>query len=107
VCLRIPFPRDHIGSLNFGYRTTLRDKNVEYMNAYGAFVDAHTITATKAGIQGHRGMAMTGQSTRIDPGGWPWPGRGRPTHSSWLTLISLDNPHPARTHLVQPPSRIR
>uniref|UniRef100_A0A7S0X6A9 thioredoxin-disulfide reductase (NADPH) n=1 Tax=Mantoniella antarctica TaxID=81844 RepID=A0A7S0X6A9_9CHLO len=39
--------QDHIGSLNFGYRTTLRDKNVEYMNAYGAFVDAHTITATK------------------------------------------------------------
>jgi len=39
--------QDHIGSLNFGYRTTLRDKNVEYINAYGSFVDPHTITATK------------------------------------------------------------
>ena len=38
---------DHIGSLNFGYRTALRDNNVTYMNAYGAFVDPHTITATK------------------------------------------------------------
>lgn len=39
--------QDHIGSLNFGYRTALRDNNVTYMNAYGTFVDAHTITATK------------------------------------------------------------
>jgi len=38
---------DHIGSLNFGYRTALRDNNVTYLNAYGAFVDANTITATK------------------------------------------------------------
>jgi thioredoxin reductase (NADPH) len=38
---------DHIGSLNFGYRTALRDNNVTYLNAYGAFVDPHTITATK------------------------------------------------------------
>jgi thioredoxin reductase (NADPH) len=38
---------DHIGSLNFGYRTALRDGNVTYLNAYGAFVDPHTITATK------------------------------------------------------------
>lgn len=36
--------QDHIGSLNFGYRNTLRDNNVTYMNAYGSFVDAHTIT---------------------------------------------------------------
>ena len=38
---------DHIGSLNFGYRTALRDNNVTYINAYGAFVDPHTVTATK------------------------------------------------------------
>jgi thioredoxin reductase (NADPH) len=38
---------DYIGSLNFGYRTSLRDKGVTYMNAYGAFTDPHTITATK------------------------------------------------------------
>jgi len=39
--------QDHIGSLNFGYRTALRENNVTYMNAYGSFVDAHTINATK------------------------------------------------------------
>ena len=39
--------QDHIGSLNFGYRVALRENNVTYLNAYGAFVDPHTITATK------------------------------------------------------------
>ena len=39
--------QNHIGSLNFGYRTTLREKNVTYINAYGKFKDAHTIVATK------------------------------------------------------------
>ena len=38
---------DHIGSLNFGYRTALRDNNVTYINAYGAFVDPHTITGRR------------------------------------------------------------
>lgn len=35
--------QDHIGSLNWGYRVQLRDKGVKYINAYGEFVDAHTI----------------------------------------------------------------
>jgi len=39
--------QNHIGSLNFGYRTTLREKNVTYINAYGKFKDAHTVVATK------------------------------------------------------------
>lgn len=38
----------HIQSLNFGYRVSLRDKNVTYLNALGRFEDAHTITATDA-----------------------------------------------------------
>jgi pyruvate/2-oxoglutarate dehydrogenase complex dihydrolipoamide dehydrogenase (E3) component len=29
--------------LNWGYRVALRDKKVTYLNAYGTFVDAHTI----------------------------------------------------------------
>ena len=39
--------QNHIGSLNFGYRTALRQKGVTYINAYGRFKDAHTIIATK------------------------------------------------------------
>lgn len=35
--------QDHIGSLNFGYRVALRNKNVQYINNYGVFVDPHTI----------------------------------------------------------------
>lgn len=35
--------QDHIGSLNWGYRVQLRDKNVKYINAFGEFVDPHTI----------------------------------------------------------------
>ncbi|XP_064399579.1 thioredoxin reductase 1, cytoplasmic-like [Halichondria panicea] len=33
----------HIGSLNWGYRVALRDKNVKYINGLGSFQDAHTI----------------------------------------------------------------
>jgi len=38
--------QDHIGSLNWGYRVSLRDKKVEYINAYGVFVDPHTVECT-------------------------------------------------------------
>eukprot|EP01116_Phalansterium_solitarium_P024190 TRINITY_DN8789_c0_g1_i3.p2 TRINITY_DN8789_c0_g1~~TRINITY_DN8789_c0_g1_i3.p2 ORF type:complete len:204 (+),score=88.00 TRINITY_DN8789_c0_g1_i3:184-795(+) len=38
--------QDHIGSLNWGYRVALRDKKVNYVNAYAVFVDPHTIDAT-------------------------------------------------------------
>lgn len=34
---------DYIGSLNWGYRVSLRDKNVNYVNAYAEFVDPHKI----------------------------------------------------------------
>eukprot|EP00238_Polyblepharides_amylifera_P001622 CAMPEP_0196570890 /NCGR_PEP_ID=MMETSP1081-20130531/1049_1 /TAXON_ID=36882 /ORGANISM="Pyramimonas amylifera, Strain CCMP720" /LENGTH=493 /DNA_ID=CAMNT_0041887573 /DNA_START=179 /DNA_END=1660 /DNA_ORIENTATION=+ len=39
--------QDYIGSLNWGYRTALREKNVTYINAKGKFVDPHTILCTK------------------------------------------------------------
>lgn len=35
--------QNHIGSLNWGYRVALRDKNVKYSNSYGEFVDPHTV----------------------------------------------------------------
>lgn len=35
--------QDHIGSLNWGYRVALQDKNVTYINAYGSFLDPHTL----------------------------------------------------------------
>lgn len=38
--------QDYIGSLNWGYKVQLRDKNVTYFNATGEFADAHTIKAT-------------------------------------------------------------
>jgi hypothetical protein len=34
---------NHVASLNWGYRTALRDKGAEYRNALGSFLDAHTI----------------------------------------------------------------
>lgn len=36
---------DYIGSLNWGYRVALRDKKVEYVNAFAEFVDPTTIKA--------------------------------------------------------------
>lgn len=35
--------QDYIGSLNWGYRIALRDKKVNYLNAYAELTDAHTI----------------------------------------------------------------
>ncbi len=42
--------QDHIGSLNWGYRVALRDKQVKYLNEYASFVDKHTLkTVNKKG----------------------------------------------------------
>lgn len=35
--------QNHIGSLNWGYRVALREKKVDYLNAYATFVDEHTL----------------------------------------------------------------
>ena len=43
--------QDHIGSLNWGYRVQLRDKNVKYINAFGEFLDPHTIKASSVHIR--------------------------------------------------------
>uniref|UniRef100_A0A665WNN5 thioredoxin-disulfide reductase (NADPH) n=1 Tax=Echeneis naucrates TaxID=173247 RepID=A0A665WNN5_ECHNA len=37
---------NYIGSLNWGYRVSLRDKNVNYVNAYAEFIEPHKIKAT-------------------------------------------------------------
>ncbi|KAK7063284.1 thioredoxin reductase [Halocaridina rubra] len=35
--------QNHIGSLNWGYRVALRDKKINYLNAYATFTDPHTL----------------------------------------------------------------
>lgn len=35
--------QNYIGSLNWGYRLSLREKSVTYQNAYGEFVEPHKI----------------------------------------------------------------
>lgn len=35
--------QNHIGSLNWGYRVQLRDKKVDYINAFAKFTDPHTL----------------------------------------------------------------
>lgn len=35
--------QDHIGSLNWGYKVALRNKDINYINAYGEFVGPHKI----------------------------------------------------------------
>ncbi|KAA0194699.1 Thioredoxin glutathione reductase [Fasciolopsis buskii] len=42
---------NHIRSLNWGYRTQLRDINVEYINAFAELVDPHTVKYTKKNNQ--------------------------------------------------------
>lgn len=38
--------QNNIKSSNFGYRNQLRDGKVKYINAYGSFIDAHTINVS-------------------------------------------------------------
>lgn len=38
--------QDYIGSLNFNYRVQLRDKKVEYLNAYGTLMDKNRVFAS-------------------------------------------------------------
>jgi thioredoxin reductase (NADPH) len=68
--------QDHISSLNFGYRVALREKGVDYKNALGSFVDAHTLACTdKKGkvtnITARRfGLGVGGRPRPLDiPGG--------------------------------------
>uniref|UniRef100_A0A7N5ZS36 thioredoxin-disulfide reductase (NADPH) n=1 Tax=Anabas testudineus TaxID=64144 RepID=A0A7N5ZS36_ANATE len=37
---------NYIGSLNWGYRVALRDKNVNYVNAYAEFIEPHKVKTT-------------------------------------------------------------
>jgi thioredoxin/glutathione reductase (selenoprotein) len=40
--------QDHIAGLNFKYEADLMSKEIEYINALGSFVDAHTVETTDA-----------------------------------------------------------
>ncbi|XP_065177665.1 thioredoxin reductase 1, cytoplasmic-like isoform X2 [Sycon ciliatum] len=62
--------RDYIGSLNFGYRTTMREENVKYINAYGSLLDRHRVKCVnKRGeeniISGLRICIATGGRPRV------------------------------------------
>eukprot|EP01100_Stratorugosa_tubuloviscum_P002831 TRINITY_DN166_c4_g2_i1.p1 TRINITY_DN166_c4_g2~~TRINITY_DN166_c4_g2_i1.p1 ORF type:complete len:503 (+),score=289.95 TRINITY_DN166_c4_g2_i1:167-1675(+) len=57
--------QDHIGSLNWAYKTELRSKTVQYFNSYAVFIDAHTIELTdikknKQQIRSRRFVIATG-----------------------------------------------
>jgi len=60
--------QDHIGSLNWGYRTSLREKKVEYINAYGVFVDPHTLELT---FKNGKKQNITAQYIVVAVGGRP------------------------------------
>lgn len=68
--------QNHVGSLTFGYRTQLREKGVEYINAFGTFKDAHTIVCTdrkgkQKSITGkYIAVAIGGRPKQLDIPGW-------------------------------------
>lgn len=35
--------QNYIGSLNWGYRVSLREKTVTYLNAYAEFIEPHKV----------------------------------------------------------------
>ncbi len=68
--------QDYIRSLNFGYRTELRDKSVTYLNALGRMISPHEVeclsgAGVKSVIRGRRiVIAVGGRPKPLDcPGG--------------------------------------
>ena len=70
--------QDHIGSLNWGYRTALQDKGVKYLNSLATFLDDHTI---KVRVCGKGYCLRVGSGVR--PGGH---GKGR-TSVAWEGVV--------------------
>ena len=58
--------QSHIGSLNWGYRVQLRDKKVDYINAFAKFTDPHTIHVSNHGhpSQCHYASPSSGEAYR-------------------------------------------
>jgi len=60
--------QNHIGGLNWGYRVALRDKKVDYVNAYAKFTDSHTLhTVDRRGKE----RTMTANNIIVAVGGRP------------------------------------
>ncbi|XP_042872148.1 thioredoxin reductase 1, cytoplasmic-like [Penaeus japonicus] len=60
--------QNHIGSLNWGYRVALREKKVDYLNAYATFVDEHTLkTVDRRGKE----KTLTSDKFMVATGGRP------------------------------------
>ena len=60
--------QNHVRGINFGYRTEMRDQNVEYKNEFGVFVDDHTIECTNK--RGEK-RTITSEYVVFAPGGRP------------------------------------
>lgn len=60
--------QNYIGSLNFNYRVQLRDKKVEYLNAYGTFMDKNRIFAS---FKNGKTKEITAKNIVVAVGGRP------------------------------------
>jgi len=60
--------QNYVRSINFGYRTELRDQKVEYKNEFGVFLDEHTVECTNK--RGEK-RTITGDHIIFAPGGRP------------------------------------
>jgi len=60
--------QNHIGALNWGYRVALREKSVQYLNAYAEFLDGNTLrTVDKKGKEKN----ITAENFILATGGRP------------------------------------
>ncbi len=56
---------NYIGSLNWGYRVALRDKNVNYVNAYAEFIEPHKIKVSEFSDRREPAVCVNRSSTGI------------------------------------------
>lgn len=59
-CRPLARSQDYICSLNFKYRTDLREKGVKYLNAHAKFIDAHTVE-----LKDKKGAVTTATADKI------------------------------------------
>ncbi|XP_071946291.1 thioredoxin reductase 2, mitochondrial-like [Antedon mediterranea] len=92
--------QNHVRSLNWGHRVQLKDKNVEYLNAKGSFVDENTV---KAVSQNGKETLLRAKNVVLATGGRPRylnevPGSNELCISS-DDIFSLQNP-PGKTLVI-------
>jgi pyruvate/2-oxoglutarate dehydrogenase complex dihydrolipoamide dehydrogenase (E3) component len=69
--------QNHIKSLNFGYRVNMKENKVNYINALGTLIDAHTVET----------LQRSGKKVTMDRCATSRQREWRDTYQNWMTCV--------------------